>query len=183
MADIYNKFKETIETRNLITPGDSILLALSAGKDSMAMLDLMLRYKENVSLKLGIFHLNHLTRGIDSDNDAALVRVKAAEYGIPFYECTFDFKTSGITGISFEEQARDVRYNMINSIISSEGFNKAATAHNSMDNVETLLMRIFSGTGIFGLRGINHINGNIIRPLLDIYPDEIYSYLHYKNIQ
>jgi len=183
MTDIYSKFMYTLNIRNLISPGDKILLSLSAGKDSMAMLELMLRYRETVTVNLGIFHLNHLTRGIDSDDDAAFVRGKAGEYGISFYERKFDFNSCRIPGISFEEQARDVRYGMIKDIIFSEGFNKAATAHNSLDNVETILMRIFSGTGIFGLRGINYINGNIIRPLLDVSPDEIYSYLKDRNIQ
>ena len=183
MTDIYNKFKETVETRNLIFPGDKLLLSLSAGKDSMAMLDLILRHNETVPIKIGIFHLNHLMRGVDSDNDASLVRDKAVECGVPFYERRFNFKTCKIPGRSFEEHARDVRYAMIDDIMNSEGFNKAVTAHNSQDNIETLLMRIFSGTGIFGLRGISYNTGNIIRPLLDIYPDEIYSYLKNRNLQ
>lgn len=182
MADIYLKFLETVKTRELISSGDSILLALSAGKDSMAMLDLMLRFRDAVSIRIGIFHLNHLTRGLDSDNDAIFVKEKADGYGISFYENTFDFKANRIPGISFEEQARDIRYKMIDSLMTSEKFNKAATAHNSRDNVETVLMRIFSGTGIFGLKGISHRNDYLIRPLLDISPDEIYLYLKEKNI-
>lgn len=182
MTDIYNKFRETVETRKMIFQDDRILLSLSAGKDSMAMLDLMLRYKEIVHFELGIFHLNHLTRGIDSDNDEALVKKKSAEYKIPVYTREFDFKSGKIPGISFEEHARNVRYDMLNEIMLSDNFNKTATAHNSKDNVETLLMRIFNGTGIYGLKGISYINKNIIRPLLDIYPDEIYSYLEERGI-
>jgi len=182
MYDIYCKFRKTIESRKLISPGDNILLSLSAGKDSMAMLSLMLRYSETAGFKIGIFHLNHHTRGIESDDDMTFVKIKAAEYGIPFYERSFDFKINRIAGISFEEQARDVRYGMLKKIMDSDGFNKAATAHNSRDNVETVLMRIFSGTGIYGLKGINYINGNVIRPLLDISPDEIYLYLQNNDL-
>lgn len=183
MTDIYNKFMETAESRKMLSPGDRVLLSLSAGKDSMALLDLMLRYRKHIDFELGIFHLNHLTRGIESDKDEALVRDKAEKAGLPFWGRKFDFKSGRIPGISFEEQARDVRYGMLSEICAAEGYNKIAIAHNSRDNVETILMRIFSGTGIFGLRGISYMTGNIIRPLLDISPEEIYSHLKENKIE
>lgn len=183
MTDIYNKFMDTAESRRMFSPGDRILLSLSAGKDSMALLDLMLRHGKAMELEFGIFHLNHLTRGRETDMDEALVRDKSEKEGIPFFGRKFDFRSGKIAGVSFEEQARDVRYAILNEICRIERYNKIATAHNSRDNVETLLMRIFSGTGLFGLRGISHINGKIIRPLLDISPDEIYSYLKERKIE
>jgi tRNA(Ile)-lysidine synthase TilS/MesJ len=70
---------------------------------------------------------------------------------------------------------------MIDSLMTSEKFNKAATAHNSRDNVETVLMRIFSGTGIFRLKGISHRNDYLIRPLLDISPMK-YTHILKKKI-
>lgn len=182
MPDIYTKFLDTIETRRMIAPGDRLLLSLSAGKDSMAMLDMLVRYRDMINFEIGIFHLNHLTRGKESDDDEILVKERAAGYGIRIFSRNYDFNSEAKGGISFEEHARDIRYSMLNDIALSEGFNKIATAHNSLDNTETMLMRIFSGTGIFGLRGINYINGNIIRPILDIHPDDIYSYLKEKKI-
>ncbi len=167
----------------MIYPGDRILLSLSAGKDSMLMLDLIIRYRDNKNIYPGIFHLNHLMRGEESDMDEMLVKNKSLRYGIPFYGRSFDFNAGIRSRLSFEEEARGVRYKMLHEIASAEGYNKIATAHNRRDNSETMLMRIFSGTGIFGLKGISYTNGNIIRPILDLYPEEIYSYLKKNNIE
>ncbi len=182
MNNIYTKFVSAVESRKMILPGDRILLSLSAGKDSMAMLDLMQEYRKSVHFDMGVFHLNHLTRGIESDSDADFVRDKSSLLNVSFFGMSFDFKKGKISGTSFEEQARDVRYSMLTEICESNGYNKIAIAHNSNDNAETVLMRIFSGTGIYGLRGISRVTGKIIRPILDITPDEIYSYLKEKKI-
>lgn len=183
MNIIYTKFIETVESRGMILPGDRILLSLSAGKDSIAMLELILNYRKSADFDLGIFHLNHLTRGVESDADAEFVRAKSSLLNIPFFGMSFDFKKEKVSGISFEEQARNVRYSMLNKICENHGYNKIAIAHNSSDNAETVLMRIFSGTGVYGLRGISRVTGKIIRPILDITPDEVYSYLKEKKIE
>ncbi|HPD78502.1 MAG TPA: tRNA lysidine(34) synthetase TilS, partial [Spirochaetota bacterium] len=182
MPDIFSKFTHTVKTHSLIDSGDRILLSLSAGKDSMAMLDLMMRYRQIINFDIAIFHLNHMMRGQDAFLDEDFVCEKARSLKIIAYIRQYDFNSQTPQGISFEEHARNVRYSMLSEIASLENFNKIATAHNKSDNAETLLMRIFLGTGIYGLKGIEYTSGNIIRPMLDLMPEEIYSYLRENSI-
>jgi len=183
MEDIYNRFKIYILANNLIIPGEKILLSLSAGKDSMFMLDLMKKFQNDLSFEIGVFHLNHLTRGEETDKDEIFVREKSDECNIPCYIERFDFKKNKAQHISFEEQARNIRYSFLNKISETEGFSKIAVAHNFNDNAETVLMRMLSGTGISGIKGIRPVVKNIIRPVLFAEKNEIYSYLKNNNIE
>jgi len=182
MDRIYSRFRDYVILNRLIHPGDRILLSLSAGKDSMFMLHLIMKLKDEMDFTAGIFHLNHLTRGSDSDLDEVMVADKAGQYGIPCYIERFDFTKNRIRGISFEEQARNTRYNFLKYISEKEKYSKIATAHNRDDNAETVLMRMLSGTGIAGIKGILPLSGNIIRPVLFAHKNEIYDYLETKNI-
>lgn len=179
---IYAGFKNFVNASDLIIPGDRILLSLSAGKDSMFMLHLVMRLKKEINFHAAVFHLNHLTRGDESDYDEELVRRTALEYGLICHAESFDFKKNRVKGISFEEHARNVRYGFLKNIAGREGYSKIATAHNKNDNAETVLMRILSGTGIAGLKGILPVSGNIIRPVLFADKNEIYDYLRINGI-
>ena len=85
MDNLISRIKSNIIEEKLIKRGDSILLSLSAGKDSMLMLNLFLKIKDEFQLKLSIFHLNHLTRGVESDKDATFLSELAEKLSIPFY--------------------------------------------------------------------------------------------------
>jgi tRNA(Ile)-lysidine synthase len=182
MQSIYGRFRDYVMYGKLILPGDRVLMSLSAGKDSMFMLDLIMKLKDESGFETGIFHLNHLTRGNDSDQDEQLIIEKAAHYGIPCHIERFDFKNNRVKGISFEEQARDTRYMLLKRISGREKYSKIATAHNRNDNAETVLMRVLSGTGIAGIKGIPPVSGNIIRPVLFADKKEIYGYLETNRI-
>jgi len=182
MSICYDKFINFIKSNSLILPGDRILLSLSAGKDSMAMLHLMLRLRDEFYFETGVFHLNHLTRGEESDADEYLIEDICRKLEIPFYKKRIDINAMRPGGTSFEEYARDTRYMMLQTIASDEKYTKIATAHNMDDNVETILMRIFSGTGIKGLKGISITRNNIIRPMLHFSKDDIYSYLEENRL-
>lgn len=177
MKHILTSFRNYISANRLINNKDRILLSMSAGKDSMFMLDLMLCIREEFNLELGIFHLNHLMRGEQSDLDELFVKETAQKHNIKFYPERFDFKKIRSGKMSFEEHAREVRYSLLKRISVEEGYIKIATAHNKNDNAETVLMRILSGTGIAGIKGISAISGSIIRPVLFADKDEIYEYL------
>jgi tRNA(Ile)-lysidine synthase len=182
MDDIYNRFRDFVFSNNLILKSERILLSLSAGKDSMFMLHLLKRLQDELSFEIGIFHLNHLTRGEETDKDETFVKEKSASCNIPCSIERFNFRKNRIPSISFEEQARNLRYLLLNKIAETENYTKIATAHNLNDNAETLLMRILSGTGIAGLKGILPSSGNIIRPILFADKNEIYTYLKNNNI-
>jgi len=178
-----NNSREFISSARLLHKGERVLLSLSAGKDSMALLHLMGTLREEYSLDLGIFHLNHKTRGADSDEDEIFLRERAKVLHVPLYCRQYDFLAKQPSGMSFEDYARKIRYQLLSSIAADVGFTRICTAHNSDDQVETILMRILTGTGFHGLRGISPSRDMIIRPLLWATTEEIYSYLKENGIQ
>ena len=182
MQPVLEKVKEFIEERGLLKGGEGLLLSMSAGKDSMALLHIMLELREEYSLGMGVFHLNHMVRGKESDLDEDMLRDITGKYGLPLYAHTHDFMNIRTPGTSFEEDARNIRYALLRKTAEEGGYGLIATAHNRDDNVETLLMRIFRGTGIAGLGGISPMRDGIIRPLLCLTVEEIYGFLREQGI-
>lgn len=176
MDDIKDRVKKFIVMNGLFDVGDRILLSLSAGKDSVAMLDIILGLKDDLKFEVGAFHLNHMTRGEESDEDENFIKKICSGRSVRLFSESFDFSVNKNCGISFEEQARNKRYSMLATIASENNYNKIATAHSSDDNAETLLYRIFTGTGVHGLCGIRPQRDNIIRPMLCLSSEEIISY-------
>jgi len=183
MSDaIVQRVGEFILEHGMLEKRDRLLLSLSAGKDSMALLDIMCKLAGQMSLTLGVFHLNHLARGADSDGDEAFVTDLAGLKGIRLYAERLDC-TMRPRGKSFEEYSRERRYEMLAGIARSDSWTRIATAHTLSDNSETVLMRILRGTGIHGLRGIDPIRGIFIRPLLGLNSEEIYAYLRENELE
>jgi tRNA(Ile)-lysidine synthase len=182
MSPLARKVHDYIRTNSLLSGGERILFSLSAGKDSMAMLHVFLELRGLLDLEAGIFHLNHMMRGAESDDDEKFLKELAARLEIPIYCRSFDFSVHCHGRQSFEEYARDIRYSVLEDIRRENGFDLIATAHNLEDNAETLLMRIFQGTGISGLRGIPARRGNIIRPMRGSPVSEILRYLRENDI-
>ena len=182
MDSIYNRFKDYVLRHNLIAAGDHLLLSVSAGKDSMFMLSLIKKLQNESDFRFGIFHLNHLTRGEETDKDELFIKEICEDYGICCHIERYDFKKNKIRNKSFEEHAREVRYGFLNKISALNNYSKIAVAHNMNDNAETLLMRILSGTGINGIKGILPKSDRVIRPILFAKKDEIYKYLEDNSI-
>jgi tRNA(Ile)-lysidine synthase len=183
MENIVNKVEEFIKSNALIEKGERVLLSLSAGKDSMFLFHVMMELAPRLKFGIGVFHLNHLTRGEESDLDEQHVARLASEQGVELFIERHDFTKDAGAGTSFEARARNARYSMLEETARSNGFDKIATAHTSNDQVETVLMRIFTGTGVHGLQGIPVRRDNIIRPLLHLSSDEIYGFLKKHGIK
>ncbi len=182
MPSLVDRFKALIAEKELFEDGDALLLSMSAGKDSMFMLSMVLQVREELNLRLGVFHLNHLTRGDESLGDEVFLREYLTSHGIePFFH-QYDFSAHGKPGLSFEERARAIRYSMLREIKNEKGFNKILTAHNLEDNAETIFMRILRGTGMRGLEGIPETERGIVRPILTFHREEIYAYLRENEI-
>ena len=157
------QFKEQWEAKQFVSQGQAVLLAVSGGSDSMVMADLFLKSK----IAFGIAHCNFGLRGEASDMDEQLVREWSAANGIPFQSVLFKTKEKSAewkTGT--QETARMLRYEWFEEIRKEHKYAKVVTAHHANDNVETLLINLFKGTGIAGIHGIQPENGNIVRPLL-----------------
>lgn len=182
MNNILQKVYTFIQNNNLIVPGDRILVSISAGKDSMALLHILYVIREQLRCTIAIYHLDHKVRGKESFDDLLFVMNQASRYGISAFIERFDFVKHKEPGKSFEQQAREHRYARLHFLAQHYGYTKIATAHTKNDQVETLLMRMLQGTGLQGLGAIALAHGTIIRPLLVLSQDEVYSYLQYNDL-
>ena len=178
------KVKQHIREFSLLNSGDSVLVAVSGGADSVCLLDVLCALKEELSLSISVAHLNHGLRGKEADRDEAFVRELSFKYGVPFYTKNADVKqVAENTKCSLEEAGRAVRYAFFRELQQKHGIKKIATAHNKNDHIETVCMRFMRGTGLKGLCGIPvKTKDGIIRPLLCVSRDEIEDYLTKNNL-
>lgn len=167
----------------LIKEKENIVVGVSGGPDSMALLYLLMEAKKQIDFNIIVAHINHGVRGKDALEDELFVEKKAKELGLTYKSKTVDMIGYGQEkGISSEEAGRELRYGFFREILSTLGGGKIAVAHNMNDQAETLLMRILRGTGIDGLRGMDFIVGDIIRPILNISREDIETYIEEKHI-
>ena len=168
------KFLKTIKKYSMIAPGDSVLIGVSGGKDSVALLHLFNDIKEEYDLKLTAVHINHSIRGKEALRDEAFVGTLCENLGVDF-ECeTFDVpEIAAERGLSLEECGRELRY----EAFSSYQTEKIATAHTLSDSAETMLFNLARGSGVKGLCGIPPLRNNIIRPLIECTSEQVLEYL------
>ena len=178
------KVLETIKQNNLIQNGDKIVLGVSGGPDSMAMLHILKKIKEKnkIKFKIIVAHINHMVRK-EASEDEEYVRQNCENMNLEFYSKSIDVKKLANTNkIGVEEAGRKVRYEFFEEVLKKTKANKIAIAHNKNDKVETTLMNILRGSGIKGLRGIEVKNSQYIRPLLECTRKEIEEYCMKNNI-
>lgn len=178
---LIEKMLKTISQHNLISSGDRIVVGLSGGADSVALLTALLALRDAFNLTLIACHINHKIRSGTAERDQRFVEDLCSTLGV---ECHVkEAQVEALAkewGLSVEEAGRRVRYDFFHEIAGKDG--KIATAHHMNDNVETVLMRFMRGTGLHGLTGIPYRRDNIIRPLLDVSRDEIEKFLRENNI-
>ncbi len=158
-----------------------ILLALSGGADSVALLDMLTDYCKRYHTPLAVAHVDHGIRGEESVRDREFCRALAERYGIPFYcRCVDVPRLAAERRTGLEEEAREVRYAFFGELMRQHSIPLLATAHNATDNAETMLFRMARGTGLTGLCGIPAsrplTEGLVIRPILSMTKDEILGY-------
>lgn len=178
------KVLNTIKEFNLIANQDNVVVGVSGGPDSMALLYLLLYAKKHIEFNILVAHVNHGVRGEGALDDQLFVKRKAEELGLPYFSIDVDMVAYGKDhGISPEEAGRELRYGFFRDILKKHKGGKIAVAHNMNDQAETLLMRIMRGTGIDGLNGMEYISGDIIRPILNISRPEIEDYIEDNHIE
>ena len=157
-----------------LPPGAGILCAVSGGRDSMALLHLLL----DCGYKVTAAHLHHGLRGPEADRDQIFVRDYCQQHGVPFRTAQVDVgKYAGQNGLSVEEAARQLRYNFLVKTAFELGPDCVATGHQLEDQAETILLNLTRGTGADGLRGIARRKGIFLRPLLLTSREEIAQYI------
>lgn len=182
---ILEKVKNTIKKYRLINKGDKIVIGVSGGPDSVALLYLLNALKKELKINLYIAHLDHLLRK-DSYKDREFVEDLSKKLKIPITCGQINVKELAKIG-SLEEIARNARLGFLFKIAKDIKADKIALGHNLDDQAETVLMRILRGTGLYGLSGIlpqRNIGGyEIIRPLIEVKRIEIETFLKRKKIK
>ncbi len=175
---------KTIQHHTMFEKDDRVLIGVSGGPDSIALLHLLIRLAPRHQLKLGVAHLNHSLREDMSDNDAAFVSSHTQSVGLKCYCRKEDIhKYQRRHKLSLEHAARRVRYRFLIRTAEEERFNKIALAHHCDDNAELILMNLLRGSGPLGLSGIPPVRNaagpkiKIVRPLIDVSKRAILDYL------
>ncbi len=161
----------------MLKQGDSVIVGLSGGADSVALLCVLLEFGETLGVALSACHVNHNLRGAESLRDQYFCQALCDRLGIPFI-----IKSVDVLGYcaehrcAAEEGARVLRYQALQSL-AADSNTKIATAHTLSDNAETLLLNLTRGAALEGLCGIPPIRDNILRPLIRCTRDEVEAYL------
>ncbi len=191
---LLQNFTDFIDKENLFQTKDKLLLAVSGGVDSVVLCELC----KQAAYDVVIAHCNFQLRGEESERDEKFVKELARKYGIEIFVKKFETqKYAEENKISIQVAARQLRYEWFNFLIGNKQYAKSkeeidnrqlpianciVTAHHANDNIETLLMNFFKGTGISGLRGILPKNGKIIRPLLFAKKEELLSFANENSL-
>lgn len=183
--ELLNAAKRTIETYRMLAPGDSVLVGVSGGPDSVALLYILNELTEPYSLKLGVAHLNHALRQKESDDDAAFVAALSEKLALPCYIQKYsvsDYQRRH--RLSTEDAARKLRYAFYTDVARKHRYNKIALGHQLDDNVELVLMFLFRGSGPLGISGIPPVrNENIIRPLIETSRLQVLNFLAANGLE
>jgi tRNA(Ile)-lysidine synthase len=177
------KVKQTIEKYNLLVKDDRVVVALSGGPDSTALLVILTQIAEEIGFNLIAAHINHGLRAEESDEDEKYSRELSEKIGVAFVAHKID-KTGVAKGVSPEDYYRRQRYSFLNKVAQEQRAKKIALGHNLQDQAETVLLNLLRGSGLEGLRGILPMrDGKFIRPLMEVSRREIISFLNAAGIQ
>lgn len=178
-----DKVLSTIKKYNLIENGDRIVLGVSGGPDSIAMLNILNDIKaKDINFEFAVAHINHGIRE-NANIDEEFVLEFCRKINVQCFVCHTNIKMlAEETKRGVEETGRKVRYDFFDEVQKKVGANKVAIAHNTNDSVETIIMNIIRGSGLSGLKGIEVCNGKYIRPLIECKREEIEAYCNQENL-
>ena len=183
MHSVEQKFQ--IAMSQMVFSENRILVAVSGGPDSVVLLHLLNKYKLEVSnLTLAIAHLNHLSRGVDSNKDSDFVVRLGRTLKIETFVESVDVALLGDKmKTSFQESARIVRHDFLRKVSDKWGGDLIALGHNSDDQAETFLINLLRGSGLRGLTGTRSRRGDFIRPLHNCSRSEIEDYISAQGLE
>ncbi|GAB6122224.1 tRNA lysidine(34) synthetase TilS [Dysgonomonas termitidis] len=174
-----SRVEQYIVANGLLAGGEKIIVGVSGGADSVALLDIL----HSFGLECVVAHCNFHLRGEESNRDAFFVEELCKKYNLKYERVDFDTEAyAAVNSVSIEMAARELRYNWFEQLRVIHMADKIAVAHHRDDSVETILLNLIRGTGIRGLTGIAPVNGYVIRPLLCVSRDEIIEYLKERRM-
>lgn len=181
-ADLESSVLSAIYRYDMIKSGDNVIAALSGGADSVSLLHVLKALEQRLGITLYACHINHNLRGKDSDSDQEFTEKLCRRLNIPLKVFSVDVSGTAEKHQSIEERARELRYEAFAS--EARRLNaKVATAHNSCDNIETVLLNMLRGTGLKGLCGIPPVRDYLIRPLIFCTREEIEAYCRDNSLE
>ncbi len=179
MQDFRFKIEKVLKELCRVRDGSKVLVALSGGADSVALLDVLVA----LDYECVVAHCNFHLRGEESNRDCAYAVALADSIGIKIYVKDFDVpEYEKSHGVSTEMACRELRYKWFEELRIETKSDIIAVAHHRDDNIETFFLNLLRGTGITGLTGMAYINGHIVRPMLDCTRAEIEQYLSDRHI-
>jgi len=167
----------TIKRYRMLEGGERVVVSVSGGPDSVALLVFLHGLAAEMRLDLHVFHLDHMIRGQESAADARFVVELASELGLPCRALAVDVRAEAQgSGRSPQDAAREVRMAALREFAGEVAAGRIATGHTADDQVETFLMRVVQGAGLRGLGGIPSVSGPVVRPLIEVWRDEVEEY-------
>lgn len=176
--DIVERVKQALARLGPVTRGDVVVVGVSGGPDSLALLHVLLRISNEVGFAVHAAHFDHGLRGEQSAGEARAVAALADRWGAPWTIDTAPPGSVAARGEGLQAAARRARYAFFDRVADTVGARWIATAHTADDQAETAVMRWVRGAGPSALAGIPPVRGRVLRPLLDVSRPEIEAYLH-----
>lgn len=180
--DLLAKFKEQLREYHLLNSTQRVLIAVSGGLDSVVLVDLA----HSAEINFCLAHCNFNLRGEESNRDEQFVKTLAANYQVELFLKSFDTKSFAEEyKLSIQEAARKLRYDYFEELRKEHGFSFTLIAHHANDQVETVLMNFFRGTGLEGISGMpvfNKEQAHSLRPLLNVKREAILEYAKYRKL-
>lgn len=188
VKELIRTINHTLKSHNLFPENSRILVACSGGPDSMALLYLLqdIATHRHTTYKIGVAIVDHCIRP-ESKDEVLWLQHQVEELGLPFYSATFDVpRLSKEYKKSEETIGRQVRYQWLNEIAQSEGYDYISVAHHKDDQAESILAHIIRGSGLNGLTGMSVVQSEyaipVVRPLLDVTKENLLAYIGTKHI-
>lgn len=181
--ELPEKVESFIAENGLLKRRESVLIGLSGGADSVALLSILTRLAPRNTWSVRAAHFNHGIRGVGAEEDELFCRNLCEEMGVHFHCETADVPAyARENGLSIETAGRLLRYEFLDRIAEKTGCTKIATAHHMDDNAESIMLHLIRGSGLAGLTGMKPARDNLIRPLLNCRKDELVFYLEHEGI-
>ncbi len=179
------RVRTTIRQHSLFKQGESVLVGVSGGADSVCLLHILKELKSELGITVYAAHVHHGIRGEEADRDAEFVRKLCKNWDIPYSLRKISVpEFAEREGLSAETAGRVLRYRCFRDLCEVKKISKIATAHHRNDQAETVLMRILRGAGIEGLAGIRYAREDgVVRPLLDVSRKEIEEYCSENQLE
>jgi tRNA(Ile)-lysidine synthase len=183
-SKIISRCLATIKKHSLISRADRVLVGLSGGPDSTALMHILHRLQDKLDISLAGIYLNHMLRPRSAKKEAEFCRVFCDGISVLYiYEEADVADLAAMMKTGIEETAREVRYSVYEAAARRGGFTKIAVGHHRDDRVETILFNLFRGAGRQGIIGLQPKRANIIRPLYDISHKDILAYLKENKVE